>query len=136
MDMKTETLPMDKLTKVYIKIRTRIQEKTKAYEAEMAELGEQRKMIANEMKDQMQTLGVTSVKTDFGTASISKKTRYWTQDWDEFKKFVVQHDVLDLFEKRIAQTNMTKFLEDNPGVVPPGLNADSEYVVSVRKPTA
>jgi hypothetical protein len=38
-------------------------------------------------------------------------------------------------EKRIAQTNMAQFLEENPGVVPPGLNSMTEYAISVRKPT-
>ena len=63
------------------------------------------------------------------------KTRYSTQDWDSFKAFLVEHDVLDLLEKRIAQGNMAKFLEDNPGLVPPGLNSTTEYDISVRKPT-
>jgi hypothetical protein len=48
----------------------------------------------------------------------------------------MEHDALDLFEKRIAQLNMKQFLEENPGVVPPGLNSNSEYDISVRKPSA
>jgi hypothetical protein len=31
---------------------------------------------------------------------------------------------------------MKQFLEENPGVVPPGLNSDSEYAITVRKPTS
>ena len=67
---------------------------------------------------------------------MSVKTRYSTSDWDSFKKFVVEHDALDLYEKRIAQTNMKQFLEENPGAVPPGLNSSAEYDISVRKPSA
>ena len=44
-------------------------------------------------------------------------------------------NALDLLEKRIAQTNMATFLEENPGVYPPGLNSVTEYAISVRKPT-
>jgi len=40
-----------------------------------------------------------------------------------------------LLEKRIAQGNMAKFLEENPGLLPPGLNSNTEYGISVRKPT-
>jgi hypothetical protein len=47
----------------------------------------------------------------------------------------MQHDALDLLEKRIAQTNMATFLEENPGVYPPGLNTTTEYQISVRKPS-
>jgi hypothetical protein len=87
------------------------------------------------MKDQMMALGTNSVRTAEGTIILSQKTRYYTDDWDSFKQFVVQHDALDLFEKRIAQKNMSMFLEENPGVVPAGLNSMSEYAVTVRKPT-
>jgi hypothetical protein len=86
------------------------------------------------IKDQMKALGVSSVKTEFGTVSMANKTRYSTQDWDSFKAFIVEHDVVDLLEKRIAQTNMAKFLEDNPGVVPPGLNAFSDFEIRITKP--
>ena len=91
--------------------------------------------VKNAMKDQLKALGVTSVRTDEGTVVLSVKTRYNTQDWDSFKKFVVEQDAVDLLEKRIAQTNMAQFLEENPGAVPPGLNSSSEYDISVRKPT-
>ena len=83
----------------------------------------------------MKELGVESMRTSAGTVSRSVKTRFNTQDWDSFKAFLVEHDVLDLLEKRIAQGNMAKFLEDNPGLVPPGLNSTTEYDISVRKPT-
>jgi hypothetical protein len=87
------------------------------------------------MKDMMKAMGVTSVRTEQGTVVLSVSTRYSTQDWDSFKKFVVEHDAVDLLEKRIAQGNMNQFLEENPGLVPPGLNSTSEYDISVRKPT-
>jgi hypothetical protein len=130
-----DEVPMDKLAKVYRRIRDQMQTLTKDYETKFAELQEQRDLIASEMKDRMLALGSTSIRTDNGLVMLAKKTRYYTQDWDSFKEFVMQNDALDLFEKRIAQTNMTKFLEENPGLVPPGLNSEAEYVVSVRKPT-
>jgi hypothetical protein len=88
------------------------------------------------MKDQMKALGVKSVQTEFGTVSMINKTRYSTQDWDSFKKFIIEHEVVDLLEKRIAQTNMITFLEENPGLVPPGLNAFSDFEIRVTKPTS
>jgi len=92
-------------------------------------------MLKFAMKDQMKALGVKSVNTTFGTLSMVSKTRYSTQDWDSFKRFIVENDAVDLLEKRIAQTNMAQFLEENPGVVPPGLNAFSDFEIRVTKPT-
>jgi len=132
--MLDPTVPMNRLVKVYRKIREATQELTRKYEDELKVLIEQRNQIANEMKDQMLLMGTKSVRTDEGTAVLSMKTRYDTNDWDAFKQFVLTTQMLDLLERRIAQTNMARFLDDNPGVVPPGLNSNSEYVVSVRKP--
>lgn len=129
------SMPMDKLVRIYRKIKTRVQELTTNYETELAQLEGQLDVIAMAMKDQMQALGVTSVKTAEGTAVLATQTRYSAQDWDAFKRFMVENDALDLVERRIAQSNMAQFLEQNPDKVPPGLNTNSKYTVSVRKPT-
>lgn len=132
---ETATVPMDKLARVYRKMQARIQELTTAYETEVETLKAQQDQVKSALKDQMLALGLTSVRTDEGTVILSTKTRYSTTDWDEFKDFVKEHDALDLFEKRIAQTNMAQFLKENPALVPPGLNSNAEYSISVRKPT-
>lgn len=126
-----EVIPMDKLAKIYIKIRTKVQELTK----DITELEAQKDEVANAMREQMKLIGSKSVRTDFGTVTMQLKTRYTSQDWDSFKTFMMQNDALDLVERRISQLNMAKFLEENPGLVPPGLNADSEYTITVKKPT-
>jgi len=133
--MSEEVVPLDKLAKVYRKIKTQIDTLTQEYDTQVEALKAQQDQIKFAMKDTMKALGVSTVRTDFGTVSLVTKTRYSTQDWDSFKKFILEHEVVDLLEKRIAQTNMANFLEENPGVLPPGLNAMTEYDISVRKPT-
>lgn len=134
-DQVTETVPLDKLARVYRKIRDRIQVLTQEYETNVEQLKAQQEEIKTAMKDQMLALGSSSIKTPEGTIILSQKTRYYTDDWDSFKEFVIQNDALDLFEKRIHQGNMVTFLEENPGLVPAGLNSMSQYDISVRKPT-
>ena len=129
------TVPMDKLAKVYRRMQSRIQELTAQYESEIEDIKRQQDVVKIALKDQMLKLGVSSVRTDQGTVVLSTKTRYNTQDWDSFKECVKEHDALDLLEKRIAQTNMATFLEENPSLVPAGLNSMTEYAISVRKPT-
>ena len=129
------TIPMDKLARVYRKMQTKIQQLTAVYETEVEVLKAQQEVVKTALKDQMLALGVKSVNTTEGTVILSTKTRYSTQDWDAFKEFMKENDALDLLEKRIAQTNMANFLQENPTLVPPGLNSNSEYAISVRKPT-
>ena len=129
------TVPMDKLARIYRKIKTEIDTLTQEYDNKLETLKAQQDELKFAMKDQMQALGVKSVNTAYGTVSMIHKTRYSTQDWDSFKKFIVEHDVVDLLEKRIAQTNMARFLEENPGSVPPGLKSFSEFEIRVTKPS-
>jgi len=132
----SEDAPLDRLAKVHRKIRAAQLELKHKYEAEDGALEEQRKVVADAIKTQLLRLGVKSVNTLQGTIMLQEKRRYYTQDWDSFKQFCREHDALDLFEKRIAQGNMSTFLQANPKLFPPGLNVDAEYVVSVRKPSA
>ena len=133
--MSDENVPLDKLAKIYRKIYRKIQELTKDYESQVEHLKAQQDEIRNAMKDQMMALGTNSVKTNEGTIILSQKVRYYTDDWDSFKQFAMDNDALDLFERRISQSNMALFLEDNPGLVPAGLSSLSEVSVTVRKPT-
>lgn len=134
-DSNEASIPMDKLARVYRKMQTRIQTLTATYETEVEVLEAQREAVKTALKDQMLALGVKSVNTAEGTVILSTKTRYSTQDWDAFKDFIKENDAIDLLEKRIAQTNMATFLGENPTLVPPGLNSNSEYNIIVRRPT-
>jgi hypothetical protein len=134
--MDEQQLPLERLAKIYIKIRNTIQAVNKEYEGKIEELKAQQDIVSNAMKDQMMAQGMKTARTDNGTIILGQKQRFYTQDWASFKQFVVEHDALDLFERRISQSNMQQFLEANPALVPPGLNAETEFTVSVRKPTA
>ena len=99
--MQEDDIPMDKLAKIYQKIRAKIQQLTTDYETEVETLKAQQQEIANELKDRMQALGMASVRTTEGTIILGQKTRYFTSDWDSFKQFVLDHQALELFERRI-----------------------------------
>lgn len=133
---ESPAVPLDKLAKTYRRIRDAKAALTTEYDTQIAGLDGQLEIVADAMKEQMKAAGVTSVKTSEGTVILSKQTRYSVQDWDAFKAFAVEHDALDLFERRIAQKNTEQFLEQNPDVAIPSLMTDAKYVVSVRKPGA
>ena len=77
--------------------------------------------------------GLESVRTSAGLFYRSVKTRYWTSDWQSMYEFVLNNEVPEFFDKRLNQANVRQFLEDNPDLVPKGLNVDSEYAIAVRK---
>ena len=132
-ETEDEVVPIDLLVKIHTKIKSRIDALTKEYDTAVEQLKAQQDEVRFAIKDKMKALGLKSVNTSYGTVSLSTKTRYNTQDWDSFKKFILDHQVVDLLEKRIAQTNMATFLSENPGVVPPGLNSHTEFEIRVTK---
>lgn len=119
----------DKLVKVYLKLR----EARAELKQQDEELENQQKLIQNELLELCKSMGAESIRTEFGTIIRSTQRRYWTNDWDSFYKFIKEHDAFQLLQKRITNTNMAQFLEENPDLHPPGLNVDAEYTVSVRR---
>lgn len=124
---------IDKIVAVYIKIRNAREELTRAYDEEVAELGAQMQVLKHKLLEISKESGVTSFKTEHGTAYRTVKNRYWTNDWESFYNFMREQGAMELLEKRIHQTNMREFLEDHPEMHPPGLNVDQEYEITIRR---
>lgn len=123
----------DRLVKAYVRIRDRRKELATQFEKEDAELKDTLEVIEGELLNICKETGADSLRTEFGTVSRKLAKRYWTNDWHSFHEFLKEHGTLELLEKRIAQTNMTTFLEENPDLLPPGLQVDSKYTVTVRR---
>ena len=124
---------IDKIVAVYIKIRNKKEELTREYDQKVAELDDQMATLKYKLLEISKDTGVTSFKTDHGTAYRTIKNRYWTNDWESFYGFMREHGAMELLEKRIHQTNMREFLEDHPEAHPPGLNVDQEYEITIRR---
>lgn len=122
-----------KLVKVYSKIRAKRSELSKEFKEADKELLEKQETIKKALLEYCDANGVESVRTSEGLFYRSVKTRYWTSDWESMYKFVMDNEVPEFFDKRLNQSNVRQFLEENPDLVPMGLNADSEYTLSVRK---
>jgi len=123
----------EKLTRVYLKIRDKKAQLSSDYKKQEEDLNQKLDKVKAALLDYCKEQGLESVKTSEGLFYRSVKTRYWTSDWEAMHKFVMEHDVPEFLEKRLNQTNVKTFLEENPETVPMGLNVDSEYIISVRK---
>ena len=128
-----EDFTTDKLAEVYIKIRDKRAELKEQYEAQDEGLKAQQELLAEKMLDICRDNNADSIKTPAGTIIRKVDTRYWTTDWDSMYQFVEEHDAYPLLEKRIHQTNLKQFLEENPELLPAGLQADRKYTVVVRR---
>ena len=94
-------------------------------------LSRQLEKVRKGLLDYCNAHNVESVRTSEGLFYRSVKTKYWTNDWEKMHAFVVEHQVPELLEKRLNQTNLKQFLEENPEST--GSSIDSEYSIAVRK---
>ena len=126
-------IPVEKLVGAYTKIREKRSEISAKFKEEDGSLAEQEDKIKRALLDYCKDQGVDSVRTASGLFYRTIKQRYWTSDWSSMHAFIMDHNLPDFFEKRLNQTNVRQFIEENPDILPAGLNVDSEYVISVRK---
>ena len=123
----------DKLTETYLKIKAKRAELSSNFKAEDDVLVNQLEVVKEALLKYCADQGLESVRTSAGLFYRSVKTRYWTSDWESMYKFVLENEVPEFFDKRLNQSNVRQFLEENPDLVPRGLNVDSEYAIAVRK---
>lgn len=131
--MSEATIPVEKLTKAYLKIRAKRAELSAAFKAEDDGLAKQQDKVKQALLEYCKAQNVESVRTSEGLFYRSVKTRYWTSDWESMHRFILANEVPEFFEKRLNQSVVKQFLDENPDLVPPGLNVDSEYTIAVRK---
>lgn len=129
----TEGISADKLVAVYIKMRDKRAKLLKEYEEQDEALKEQMEMVETELLNTCKAIGADSLKTQAGTVIRTVKTRYWTSDWNSMHKFIMENNMPELLEKRISQTTMKQLLDENPDMMPPGMNVDSKYAVTIRR---
>jgi len=125
----TEEVNTEKLAKIYVKIR----DKRRELEKQVAELKEQQDTVGSQLLEICKAEGAQTIRTQFGTVSRRITKNYWTSDWDSFFKFLKDNDAFSLMQQRINSTNMAQYLEENPDLHPPGLNADVNQTIVIVK---
>ena len=123
----------EKLTETYLKIRNKRSELSVDFKEKDKVLVEQMDKVKKALLEYCNEHGLDSVKTPAGLFYRSVKTRYWTSDWESMYQFVLENEIPEFFDKRLNQASVKQFLEENPDLVPKGLNVDSEYAIAVRK---
>lgn len=122
-------LTADKLTEIYVKIRDARRELATRDEELKAQLDTVSEKLLEICKEQ----GASTIRTEYGTVSRRTNKRYWTSDWDSFFRFLKEHDAFSLMQHRINNTTMAQFLEENPNLHPPGVQADASYTIVITK---
>ena len=128
------TMDTEEVVKAYLAVRNERDRILREYEAQDAKLKEDLKKIEAVLLDVCNTINADSIKTSLGTVMRKLNERYFCNDWDNFRQFVLENEALELFEKRIHQGNFKQFMESHDGDgLPPGVSVMREFGITVRK---
>ena len=119
----------EKLAAIYVKIRDARRDLAKKDE----ELKAQLDVVAEQLLEICKEQGAQTIRTPHGTISRRLNKHYWTSDWDSFFRFIKENEAFSLLQRRINNANMEQFLEENPNLHPPGLQADIKQTVVITK---
>jgi len=131
--VETEDPKLTKLVRVYLKMKETNEAIAKEYDDKAKDIKDKMALVKGALLDYCREHGVEGARTKSGLFYRTTTTNYWTNDWTSMHEFVLEHKVPDLLEKRLHQGNMKQFLEDNPDVLPPGMNTETKYQISIRR---
>ncbi len=124
----------DELVEAYLAIRSQREKLARDYEATDNALKEDMAKLEAVMLDMCNSVNADSIKTRHGTVMRKLNERFFCQDWENFYKFVLDNEAVQLLERRIHQSNFKEFMKDHDGDgLPPGVNVMREFGISVRK---
>ena len=131
---ETTEMNLDELVKIYLTIRNEREKLKSGWEVEDGALEQEMKLLEQSMLTVCNDTNASSIRTESGTVIRSLKERFTTNDWDNFKKFVLDNEAIDLLERRIHQGNFKEFMAEHQGEgLPPGVNVMWEFTIVVRK---
>ncbi len=124
----------DELVEAYLAIRSQREKLARDYEATDNALKEDMAKLEAVMLEMCNSVNADSIKTRHGTVMRKLNERFFCQDWENFYKFVLDNEAVQLLERRIHQSNFKEFMKDHDGDgLPPGVNVMREFGISVRK---
>jgi hypothetical protein len=127
----------DQLVETFITLRNERDRMRNEWEAEDAKIKDEMTTLEQALLSICNEANATSIKTDKGTVIRRLNERFFCSDWDNFRDYVLEHQALELLERRIHQGNFKEFIAEREAEgLPPGVNVMREYGVTVRKPTS
>lgn len=121
--------------RAYMKLR----DQKAAIEAEtkerIAEIKVKMAKLEAYIKSQMDAQGVTSLKSEHGTAFLVTTDYATVADWDAVLEFIRENEAYDMLEKRVSKLAVRNYIEQTNNV-PPGVNYGTKVEVNIRKPSA
>jgi len=122
-----------------IRTYAKLRDQKAAVEAEVKDRIGQIKAKMNKLeaylKEQMDAQGLTSFKSEHGTAFLTTTDFANVANWDEVLQFIKDNEAYDMLEKRVSKIAVREYMDQSKRV-PPGITYGTKLDVNIRKPGA
>jgi len=127
------SLTVDQVIETYMKLRSKKEAIDAEAKAKVKGIKENMTKLEAWLKEKADADGVTSFKTNHGTAFLTTNDYARVADWDAMLGFIQENEAYDLFEKRVSKTAVRGYIDMNKAV-PAGVTYGTKIDVNVRKP--
>jgi len=128
------TITVDAAIGAYMVLRKQKEQVEASVKTQVDEIKAKMAKLEAWIKDQADTQGVTSFKTNHGTAFLTTTDYANVADWDAVLTHIRNTGAYDMLEKRISKMAVRGYIEENK-IVPPGVNYGTKLELNIRKPT-
>lgn len=125
--------PIDRAVKAYVRIRDEKDRLTREYNEKEAGLKSQLEQLELFFAAEAKAAGVDGFKTQFGTVFKEEKLTASCADWELFGNWIVEHNEIEMLERRVKHATVKQYMADHGGELPPGVSVFREEKMRVRR---
>lgn len=123
--------------KELVAIRRALTEKksdlTNEYNKQNAKIQEMLVDIETQIRASMNASGLKSARTDVGTVTLRKSTKYNVSDWEQIDALVKETGDTSFYQRRLSTTRLRQYLDEGNDM-PEGIIQQDMIEISVTKP--
>ena len=128
-------ITVEQVITAYMKLRSQKKAIEAEAEAKTKELQAKMEKFEIWVREKANEQGVTSFKTNAGTAFITTTDYANVSNWDAVLDFVKTNGAFDMLERRVSKTAVRSYIDAHKQV-PAGVDYGTRLSVNFRKPAA
>jgi len=127
-----EAPKVESLVERYVQLRDRKAELKADYDKSVADIEVAMKRVEDYIQNLLNSLGVESLRTEFGTAMQVIRTSATVADWDSVFNWIKANDHWSALEHRVSKSFVEAYKTEHNDL-PPGVNWTEARTIQIRR---
>lgn len=128
------SVKLDEVIRLYVRLRDQRSDLEKVLKEQLDPIKKDMEKLESYLLRELTSLGVSSFKTEGGTAFITTKEWATVRDWEVTLRFIRENAAYDLLERRVSKIAVRTLVDG--GTTPPGVDYGTKLGVNIRRPNS